>query len=209
MARGKQAALAASRRHEAAMEHIDRLTNEITSLKLRTRDAEQRAATAEIRVQRAENEVEAYREDVDRCVEYVDAHLAYYKASRKEWEGEPKKEFMKLLVDSLPLTEAATSDRVEFLFRRYPNLMSWLGWEDAKSGRAFTYRSRHMEGMTVDAAKSLQRVRGDRILAVWDRDRDLADVMNDMLDIGQMELDEAEIYELLNVEPPRRRKVDT
>lgn len=46
MAKGKQAALAANRRYEAAVEHIDRLTTELTEAKLRARQHE--GATREV-----------------------------------------------------------------------------------------------------------------------------------------------------------------
>lgn len=115
MARGKEAAKAANRRYETALEHIDRLTDELATAKVRYRDAErdaERLPVALAAVDRLSEQVAAGTSDeIQRLTRMLDSIRAEHQA-----EMELYRELVRELASGIEATKAkAVSERARDL----------------------------------------------------------------------------------------------
>jgi hypothetical protein len=159
MTRGKEAAKAANRRNDAALQHIDRLTSELTTAKIRMRDAEARAASAELRVHRSETKIAADAADMQAVNEYLDIHRRHIKDHRRMWRDGAQKDLVRLMSDAIPIKRATEADFIEFMLKRYPDLCAWLGW-----GEHQIIRPRHVKGLDESATRRIGRALGQRMI---------------------------------------------
>lgn len=198
MAKGKQAALAANRRLEAAHAHIDRLTSELVDAKLRAKQAELRAA----RLEGADQLVSAASVKHDEMLADALAALSRWTTIQKQDQKRRNEAMTELLVKVLndvgvkDLVNLPLVDRWELARTRYPALASALMARDdagrkpgAKTNAIhpveMVHAQRKLEG---DDLRRFQRLCGMRAVMEPAPERDAADVWNDMLDAKQIGL---------------------
>lgn len=193
--RGKQAAKASRRQAESTAETIATLSSALSEAKKRARDAE-RAATAVPALRARIRELEA-----DPVPEEVAAWMARIKEARakqyQRWE-EAKPDFLRLVGDlcDRAFSLEAKCDRIEFLFRRYPALWTFLGYRPVDH---FRDQALHTQALSADAARRLERAFGLRGEVQDHEELDLATVAADLWDAPQMNLDDPRIRKYLGL----------
>jgi len=194
--KGKEAARSANRRHGAAMEHLRQLTEDLATYRVRARDAEIEARRLRVRVEQLEHQVAADQETVDGAVKFI----AVQQRSQKEWVDKWRDalgDIFRLLHDVLPL-DVRLDDHLELFRRRYPKLWMVTIRDGDHVGEVVTCNPLwQRKGLDDVAVRRLGHALGTRSKASWDQDRDMADVMADLLDMRHMDLEPGEARLLL------------
>jgi hypothetical protein len=167
VARGKQAVESARRRYDTAIEHIDRLTEELANEKLRRKEAEARATRLEALDLMVRNAELRHDEAIS------DTQGALHEWARIWKEDSARatramREVGKMLQHIGVMDLATPLERVEFLAKEYPAITACLtlggserwGVDDLRLGT-----SRHHPAerrLTGDRLKRFQRLMGER-----------------------------------------------
>jgi hypothetical protein len=195
MAKGKQAVETARRRAEAAHEVIDRLTGELADAKIRARDAERRAADVDL----LRAQVAAQRNDVLLADAFV--ALQQWRAYGSDLHKARKRALseMKGLIEDLDTAGLLNgiADRVEFMLRRYPEMMAVLCGRD--HGTEFLQGTTNVRRLGDDVTKRVQRMVGERadLGRIIGPDADAADVLGDLLDAKQAGFSKSDVVEFV------------
>lgn len=166
MAKGKQAVAAANRRLEAAQDHIDRLTEQLTEAKLRARQVEAQASQVPALKKRI-----AKLEEPDPVVTRI---AEWWDTIEKDWLDINKElNRWKSIVADYILVDCQERgltgvEYVEYLSRRYPDLFRPDGQQDAISKGAPWRRSKVERRLPEEAVRRLQMARGERHADVTD-----------------------------------------
>jgi hypothetical protein len=206
MTRGKEAVQAANRREQAARELCRSLTDEIAEAKAelkleRARNAVLRAKTARLdELDRQVDEDELFADALEACHAWkaqADEHRARQRAACQEWREKLGPDVARL-VRGLGMGDA---DRAELLFRRYPAVLSYLLGRDLGNALVRPYAPKAdvnaRRQLSDDGLRRFQRVIGARATLQWAKDRDAADVYNDLLDAVNVGLDAEEVLEYI------------
>jgi hypothetical protein len=189
--KGKEAARSANRRHGAAMEHLRQLTEDLASYRVRARDAETEARQLRVRVEQLEHQIATDRDVVDGAVKFITEE----RRSQKEWSEkwyEALGDVFRLFRDAVPL-DVPTDDCMELFRRRYPKLWLVTIRDGDHMGDVVTANPLwSRKGFDATALRRLGRALGRRAQLSWDDDRDMADVMADLLDMRHMGLEPSE-----------------
>lgn len=183
--RGKQGAKAERRRVESAGETIAQLSAALSEAKKRARDAERAAAAIPgMRARIAALEADPVVEEVAEWAAEIRRNRAL---QRSRWDA-AKPDWWRLLND---LCDHAFSletqcDRVEFVFRRYPLLMKFLGHCDTME---YEHRAIKAHTLSPDAARRLERARGLRGELEGNPEVDMADLAASLWNAPQLALD--------------------
>jgi hypothetical protein len=202
MARGKQAAMSAQRRYETAVEHIDRLTEELANVKVRARDAEARAARlegADALISRASSKNDELLFD---ALQALDRWKRVQRADQKRRTDAIVELLQKLVTDLGWEAETPAEDKRQFLETRYPAVMLALKAGEAPSRVArwktsVTPYERRL--VTAEEVRRFQRLTGQRGEVEGAKDVDFADWLNDVLDAKQAGFSAEDIVEYSGV----------
>lgn len=203
MARGKHAVKAANRRAESAHEIIDRLTSELAEAKLRARQVETEAAKVPALSKRV---VELQQErDGDELLNWAMNELNEWRRVQKADERRRKdalRQLGRLAADVGILIPGGGGevDALEFIRRRYPAFLSALmaaDLTDENTTHRWSRQRIHDDRLSDEALRRLQAVHGERLLAAWDKNVDLADVAIEALEAQQAGFTATEAAELI------------
>lgn len=203
MAKGKQAAVAAQRRYEAAVEHIDRLTSELAEAKMRARSAEARAQ----RLEGVEKHLEASSSKRDELVLVLTKKLEWWEKVRRLDEERRKAacaELCRLGMDICSLGKGgAIGDGWEFARKRYPRVVQALMASEHPVPVDPTYVERAPDTCFSKRLSGESRRRWNRLTG---REVDLggtgvpmADALIDLLDARQAGFTKEEVVEFMAI----------
>jgi hypothetical protein len=163
--RGKEALAASNRRYRAALDHIDRMTEQLADAKIRARAVEKQAArVGQVERYLTEHNNDELLAEALAAVEVWKARFRRYEARRKEAKAEVRE---RLAADAFHLMPIDTpTDMAEFLFTRYPKLVGLvLGGPLADFDERERYSiglGRHALKLTPEHCRRLQVARGIR-----------------------------------------------
>lgn len=179
MARGKEGMEALRRRYEAAMEHLDRLTEQLADEKIRRKEAEARAARLEgIDAMWKDAEIhndQMLKEALDELHEQDVWMADHNKKVRAAF-----KEIRDRLLRDLKVPSDIGIDRVEFLVKRYPALMALFIRGEPRVNARYN-RGPGDRKLNDDQLRRFQRLRGERMV-VQGSDVDVGKAWADLLE---------------------------
>lgn len=188
MAKGKQALAAANRRHQAALDHIDRLTDEITALKIRARAAEERAR----QLDGVQHLVDTVSPKNDALIVEMTEKLRQWKRIAEEDAKRRKAAWIELcdafIKDMGFAKVAGLADMIEFLNRRYPAIVLALNAGNSSKGDHIVHHvptEVTQKRLSGDDLRRFQRLTGLRTVHEGAEGKDTADVLIDLLDARQ------------------------
>jgi hypothetical protein len=206
MARGKEALDAARRRYEAAMEHIDRLTDDLANEKLRRKEAELRAARFEgldhmTKVVELRND-QLLGDAITKIHQWRTVALAdrkrRLKAIQEVWD--------RLVPDlEIKLHRLTPIDQMQFMVVRYPALMTALmaSRSEGTNGRfidpANPYATAERK-LNNDQLRRFQRIMGERGILEANPDIDAGQAWADLMEARQAGFTADEMAEYANLE---------
>lgn len=194
MARGKEAVLAERRRVEARDELIDRLTSELTEAKLRARKVEAEAAKVPALVAEGAKLRQQIESD-ELLTASLEANRAWKRIATEDLERR-RAAFMELrkFFSDLRAPLGTGPDRTEFLKRRYPALLNAL---TAGQGLRSDDRVGALRDMPEDERKRLERLMGVRATFRGEPDRDMAEIVADVLEARQLGFTGEDVWDLV------------
>lgn len=186
--KGKQAALAANRRYETAIEHIDRLTTELVEAKRRARDAEEKAA----RYERQAGLVDSSLARNDELLVHTTRMLSMYTRQRKAVKDDMGKATQELSRRAGEMFKAERarcthSDWFEFLIAHFPafftlisggSLDDFQGPIPVSDGPYAVFERK----LSHDDLRRFQRLVGERTELIGHPDVDLGVALHDVME---------------------------